>query len=36
VARCPMVIDRCRVEQPALREVATGHASACHRAEQVS
>jgi peptide/nickel transport system ATP-binding protein len=36
VARCPMAIERCRVEEPALREVAAGHASACHRAEQVS
>jgi oligopeptide/dipeptide ABC transporter ATP-binding protein len=36
VARCPMAIERCRVEEPALREVADGHASACHRAEQVS
>jgi peptide/nickel transport system ATP-binding protein len=35
-ARCPMVIDRCRTEEPALREIAAGHASACHRAEQVS
>jgi peptide/nickel transport system ATP-binding protein len=35
-ARCPMAIERCRVEEPALREVAGGHASACHRAEQVS
>jgi peptide/nickel transport system ATP-binding protein len=36
VARCPMAIDRCRVEEPPLREVAPGHASACHLAEQVS
>jgi peptide/nickel transport system ATP-binding protein len=36
MARCPMAIERCRVEEPALREVTGGHASACHRAEQVS
>jgi peptide/nickel transport system ATP-binding protein len=33
--RCPFVIDRCRVEPPALREVA-GHAVRCHRAEELS
>jgi oligopeptide/dipeptide ABC transporter ATP-binding protein len=32
--RCPLVVDRCRVEAPALREVA-GRAVACHRAEEV-
>jgi peptide/nickel transport system ATP-binding protein len=36
VARCPMAIQRCNVEEPALREVSNGHASACHLAEQVS
>ena len=36
MARCPMAIDRCRVEEPALRKLAHGHASACHRAEQVT
>ena len=30
--RCPMAVDRCRAEQPALREVA-GRLVACHRAE---
>jgi peptide/nickel transport system ATP-binding protein len=35
-ARCPMVIDRCRVEEPLPREIGAGHASACHLAEQVS
>ena len=30
--RCPKVVDRCRTEQPALREVAPGHFSACHLA----
>ena len=34
--RCPIAIDRCRVEEPALREIAAGHESACHRAELVS
>lgn len=28
--RCPHAIDRCRVEQPALREIAPGRVSACH------
>ncbi len=33
--RCPFVIDRCRSEAPALRSVAPGHQSACHRAEEL-
>ena len=33
--RCPMVQDRCRSEEPALREVTAGHFSACHFAEQL-
>jgi peptide/nickel transport system ATP-binding protein/oligopeptide transport system ATP-binding protein len=28
--RCPYVMDRCRVESPALREVEPGHWAACH------
>jgi oligopeptide/dipeptide ABC transporter ATP-binding protein len=28
--RCPHAMDRCRVERPALREIAPGHRSACH------
>jgi peptide/nickel transport system ATP-binding protein len=28
--RCPFVFDRCRSEEPALRERATGQVSACH------
>jgi peptide/nickel transport system ATP-binding protein len=28
--RCPFVFDRCRIEEPRLREVASGHVSACH------
>ncbi|HTO56018.1 MAG TPA: ABC transporter ATP-binding protein [Myxococcota bacterium] len=30
--RCPKAIARCSVERPLLREVAPGHASACHLA----
>ncbi len=33
--RCPMAIDRCRVEVPVLRPVGSGHMSACHLAEAV-
>jgi len=35
--RCPYVIDRCRTEYPALREIpgAPGQLVACHRAEEV-
>jgi peptide/nickel transport system ATP-binding protein len=28
--RCPFAFDRCRVEEPQLREVASRHISACH------
>jgi oligopeptide/dipeptide ABC transporter ATP-binding protein len=28
--RCPYVFDRCRIEEPALREVRPGHSVACH------
>jgi peptide/nickel transport system ATP-binding protein len=28
--RCPHAFERCRVEAPALREIANGHLSACH------
>ncbi|MDF1794559.1 MAG: ABC transporter ATP-binding protein [Thalassobaculaceae bacterium] len=28
--RCPKAFDRCKVEAPALREVAPGHSVACH------
>jgi len=28
--RCPFVFDRCRTEEPAMREVAPGHQAACH------
>lgn len=33
--RCPMARERCRTEQPALREVEPGRVSACHFAEEV-
>jgi peptide/nickel transport system ATP-binding protein len=33
--RCPFVVDRCRSETPALRQV-DGHAVRCHRAEELS
>jgi peptide/nickel transport system ATP-binding protein len=32
--RCPFAVDRCRTESPALRELAPGHWTACHRAEE--
>jgi oligopeptide/dipeptide ABC transporter ATP-binding protein len=28
--RCPFAQDRCAVEKPALKEMGTGHAAACH------
>jgi peptide/nickel transport system ATP-binding protein len=34
--RCPLAIERCRIERPLLREVGPGRRSACHRAEEVS
>ena len=33
--RCPFVVDRCRTEAPALREV-DGHLTRCHRTEELS
>ena len=30
--RCPRAIDRCRIERPALREIASGSLAACHLA----
>jgi oligopeptide/dipeptide ABC transporter ATP-binding protein len=30
--RCPIAVDRCRVEVPKLRELAPGHIAACHLA----
>ncbi|MGW2347542.1 ABC transporter ATP-binding protein [Actinacidiphila glaucinigra] len=36
-ARCPVAVDRCRTEEPALRAVPTeaAHATACHRAREI-
>ena len=36
--RCPFVVDRCRVEEPALRDLPgrPGQLVACHRAEEVA
>ncbi|HKX19981.1 MAG TPA: ABC transporter ATP-binding protein [bacterium] len=34
--RCPFAVDRCRVEPPALRELAPGRWTACHRAEEAA
>jgi peptide/nickel transport system ATP-binding protein/oligopeptide transport system ATP-binding protein len=33
--RCPYVIDRCRIERPKLLNDAAGHATACHRADEL-
>ena len=33
--RCPVAIDRCKVENPELREVRPAHLARCHRAEEV-
>jgi oligopeptide/dipeptide ABC transporter ATP-binding protein len=33
--RCFMAQDICSIEEPPLREIAPGHASACHFAEEV-
>jgi oligopeptide/dipeptide ABC transporter ATP-binding protein len=34
--RCPYAIERCRQEEPALRELAGGHLARCHRAEELT
>jgi peptide/nickel transport system ATP-binding protein len=34
--RCPFVVDACRTDPPALREIAPGHRVRCHRAEELS
>jgi oligopeptide/dipeptide ABC transporter ATP-binding protein len=34
--RCPYAVERCRVELPALREIAPAHWSACHRTAELS
>ncbi len=33
--RCPLVENRCSIEEPLLREVESGHYSACHFAEKL-
>ncbi len=33
--RCPIATHRCRIDDPALRPVAAGHAAACHYAEEI-
>ncbi len=33
--RCAYVIDRCRIEDPALHEITATHRSACHRAAEL-
>ncbi len=33
--RCPFVQDRCRVEEPELREIAPGHSARCHFAGEL-
>jgi oligopeptide/dipeptide ABC transporter ATP-binding protein len=32
--RCPVAFDRCKVEEPPLREYGAGHFAACHRVEE--
>jgi oligopeptide/dipeptide ABC transporter ATP-binding protein len=34
--RCPYAVERCRVELPALQEIAPAHWSACHRTAELS
>ena len=34
--RCPFVVDVCRTEPPALREVAPGQLARCHRADELT
>jgi peptide/nickel transport system ATP-binding protein len=31
--RCPIAIERCKIEEPPLREITPGHFAACHLAE---
>jgi oligopeptide transport system ATP-binding protein len=33
--RCPFMTELCKQEEPKLRVLATGHAAACHHAEQL-
>jgi len=34
--RCPYAVERCRIELPALQEIAPAHWSACHRSAELS
>jgi len=34
--RCPLAVERCRSEMPALRDVGDGHLARCHRAEEIA
>jgi peptide/nickel transport system ATP-binding protein len=34
--RCPLAIERCRLERPPLRDIGPGRRAACHRAEEIS
>jgi oligopeptide/dipeptide ABC transporter ATP-binding protein len=34
--RCAYAVERCRVEPPALRELAPSHSASCHRAEELA
>jgi oligopeptide/dipeptide ABC transporter ATP-binding protein len=34
--RCAYAVERCRLEPPALREVAPGHAARCHRTGEIT
>ena len=34
--RCPLAVERCRTEPPALRDVGGGHLARCHRAEEIA
>jgi oligopeptide/dipeptide ABC transporter ATP-binding protein len=34
--RCPIAVERCRQEMPALRDVGGGHLARCHRAEEIA
>jgi peptide/nickel transport system ATP-binding protein/oligopeptide transport system ATP-binding protein len=33
--RCPFAVERCRIERPALLSDAAGHATACHRVDEL-
>ncbi|MFL6557411.1 MAG: oligopeptide/dipeptide ABC transporter ATP-binding protein, partial [Bacillus sp. (in: firmicutes)] len=34
--RCPFATEKCKLEEPALRELAENHFVSCHFAEQLS